>query len=171
MIQVCSATEFDLLGVDLDNLVQSNTYTFTVAQEVVTGNIEACDVELDEYIQFTLDGEAYLFTENLFLSDSITGESFFISASGPNQSYWFNFGVNGADVGTFPCGIFYLWESNGTGGTTQVAAQNPGDISVQVTEFSLIPGELIRGTFEGDFLDSQGGSHSVDGMFKVLRDF
>ncbi|MBK8492255.1 MAG: hypothetical protein IPL49_15570 [Saprospirales bacterium] len=171
MIQVCSATEFDLLGVDLDNLVQSNTYTFTVAQEVVTGNIEACDVELDEYIQFTLDGEEYLFTENLFLSDSIPGESFFISASGPNQSYWFNFGVNGADVGTFPCGIFYLWESNGTGGTTQVAAQNPGDISVQVTEFSLIPGELIRGTFEGDFLDSQGGSHSVDGTFKVLRDF
>ena len=171
IIQVCSPTEFDLIGVDLENLVQSETNSYPVAPEVPVGNIQACDIELTEYIQFILDGESYLFTENLFLGDSLPGESFFMSASVSNQSNWFGFGVNGAEVGTFPSNQFYLWVSNGNGTGTQVSAQNPEVISVQVTEYSSVPGELVRGTFQGDFIDTQGGSHSVDGVFKVVRDF
>lgn len=171
LVQVCSATEFDVVGVDMGNLVQSEISTFPIAPEVPVGNIQACTIELDEYLQFNLDGEIYLFTENLYMGDSIPGQSFFISASGTNQTSWISFSVNSAGVGTFPSTQFYLWTSNGNGTGSQVTAQDPENISVQVTEYSSVPGELIRGTFQGDFIDTQGGNHSVDGAFKVVRDF
>ena len=34
-----------------------------------------------------------------------------------------------------------------------------------------VPGEAMIGSFGGTFLDNGGNEHSIDGTFKVIRDF
>lgn len=167
LIQTCTGGDFEVVGVNLTDLVQSDIYTFPIAPEVVTGPIEACDIELAEYVEFDLDGEPYLLTENIYLGDSLPQQSFAISASGVNQSNWLSFAVEGAGEGIFPANQFFLGGNAGQG----IFATDPENISVNVTEYSSVPGELVRGDFEGNFLDGQGNSHTVSGSFKAIRDF
>lgn len=167
LIQTCSGGDFEIVGVNLTDLVQSDIYTFPITPEVVTGPIEACDIELAEYVEFDLDGESYLLTENIYLSDSVPQQSFVLFASGVNQSNWFSMAVEGAAIGPFPASQFFLGGNPGQG----IQATDPENITVNVTEYSSVPGELVRGNFAGSFLDGTGASHTLSGSFKAIRDF
>jgi hypothetical protein len=167
MLSVCDAGDLMAIGVDLENLISSDEIVYPSAPVVDMGQIEACDNELEEYIEFNLNGADYIFTEFVTVYDSIPATSFTVVGSGTNQSGWFNLTVDASAVGSYPAQSFSLWLNS----LLNIQAQNPEAITVDVTQYGAAQGDVVKGNFSGAFLDMQGNSHTVDGTFRAIREF
>ena len=160
--QACDTSDLTLIGIDEANLLQSEEFTFSPDPVVTTGPISTCDIELDEYVQFNMDGVDYLFIDYVSLMDTIPGAGFILYAQGNNNFEQIALVTSANGIGTYPALEFGFGSGN--------YAQNPGNISVTVTEFGPAVGDLVRGTFGGSYIDVQGNSHSVSGEFKAVRE-
>jgi hypothetical protein len=167
MLSVCDGGDFLAIGVDLENLVSSNEIVTPSAPVVDLGQVEACDNELEDYIEFNLNGADYIFTEFVSVYDSIPATLFTVAGSGTNQSGWFSLTVDAAAVGSYPAQSFSLWLSS----LLNIVAQNPEAITVEVLQYGPSQGDVIKGNFSGTFLDMQGNSHDIDGTFRAIREF
>lgn len=167
MLSVCNAGDLVAIGVDLENLVSSGEIVYPSAPVVDMGQIEACDNELEEYIEFNLNGADYIFTEFVSVYDSIPATSFTVVGSGTNQSGWFNLTVDAGAVGSYPAQSFSLWLN----GLLNIQAQNPEAITVDVIQYGAAQGDVVKGNFSGTFQDTQGNNHTVDGTFRAVREF
>jgi len=161
-VQACDSTGFTLVGVDENTLLQSEELTFPQDTVVNAGQIPTCAVELGEYIQFSMDGEDYLFTNYVSVSDTIPGAGFILYGQGNDQNERIALVTPDVGLGTFPALEFGFGFGN--------YAQDPENIAVTVTEYGPTAGDLVEGTFEGTYSDSFGGSHTVTGKFKAVRE-
>lgn len=167
MFSACDGGDFLAIGVDLENLVSSNEIVTPSAPVVDLGQVEACDNELEEYIEFNLNGADYIFTEYVAVYDSIPATSFTVTGSGANQLGWFNLTVDAGAVGSYPAQSFSLYLSS----LLNIQAQNPDAITVDVIQYGPAQGDVVKGNFSGTFLDMQGNSHEIDGVFRAIREF
>ncbi|MBK7407331.1 MAG: carboxypeptidase regulatory-like domain-containing protein [Saprospirales bacterium] len=160
--QACDTSAFTLIGIDETNLQQSDELTFSPDPVVNTGPVSTCGIELDEYVQITMDGVDYLFINYVSLADTIPGAGFILIAQGTSTFDKMALVTSANGTGTYPALEFGFGFGN--------YAQNPGNISVTVTEFGAAVGDLVRGTFEGSYTDAQGNSHTTSGEFKAIRE-
>ncbi|MBK6904626.1 MAG: carboxypeptidase regulatory-like domain-containing protein [Saprospirales bacterium] len=163
VFQACDSSDFILIGVDETALLQSDTATFTPAPLVDAGIVSACTVELAEYVKFKMDGVDHLFTEYVSLADSIPGAGFILYAQGITQNDRIAIVTPATGLGDFQALEFGFGFGN--------YAQDPENIIIMVTEYGPAPGDVVKGTFSGNYLDSFGNPHEVSGEFKALRDF
>ena len=160
--QACDTSDFTLVGIDETSLLQSEELTFSPDPIVATGPVAACAVELDEYVQITMDGVDYLYVNYVSLTDTIPGAGFILIAQGSGTFEKMALVTSANGVGTYPALEFGFGFGN--------YAQDPENISVTVTEFGPAVGDLVRGTFEGSYTDAQGNPHTTSGAFKVYRE-
>ena len=163
----CGGTgDIEITVVDLDGLTQSDAASYTMTNTLDFGELQAC-ITLAEFVIYELDGVTYTLTEYVSINDSLgmgSGEQF-ITGQSNNQDY-ISLQTTGNAVGTFTGGG--LWVS-GVPGNPNGASSN--DITVEFTQYSGVVGETCEGTFTGDVNLSGGGTSTITGSFKAIREF
>jgi hypothetical protein len=148
--------------VDIENGKVSPGQAFTLdGNDVTLGNISICD-EDDEFVAITVDTLNFYFSTPPDYID-IRGKK--IEAEG--NGYFF---INTTEVidavGTYSADAYSVYHRN-TGPRNGYWNTSPPNMTVTVTEYSDVSGELIRGTFSGTVTDSLQTSIPMDGSFKI----
>jgi hypothetical protein len=170
LFQTCSDNDIGLVGVDIVNAIQSELQVFSAEPEITTGDIEACDISLDEFFQFTLDGEEY-FSQSPTFYGTPPSDSYVIFVEDLNPGKTLSLKVEEqVSVGVFPANYLNIDLTPGSNGPLEIEieAQNPENITVEITESGSLYTDLVRGSFEGPFLDQNGLNHYVKGQFKFF---
>ena len=149
-----------LVGYDLTNLLESEPVAFAIQSNMLNvGNITVCNA-LTEYIQYTLDGQSAT-KLSPFASISFTSTQI-----GSEDSTSTSININIGSVGQ--TGIFPIigLKANNVFFDTQL----PNSLSTNVTTFGPNQGDLIIGTFGGNFQSTGGINHTVSGSYRVIRE-
>lgn len=162
----CSATNFDVFGVDYGATKQSVVSNHAFAANVNLGSISVCQT-ITHHITYSIDGAA-----NKVLIDNLSGSrqqdstmmTFYTGMSGYDNSTndYMNFSFDGDAVGTFP---FIYWL-----GVSPYQTIPNYTMNATVTSYGAVGGD-ITGTFTGTFNDTGGASHTLSGSFNVPRNF
>ncbi len=154
---------------DLDNLKESPVQT--VALSSGGGNVDigipltVC-TGLDEYIQYTLDGQQYTLAEPYGGAiDSMNTDQtiyLYISPNGTTSAITLSFNANQA--GTYPLTYFAVNEIN-------ILPGQYGNITTNLTTFPATANDYFIGTFSGNFQSEEGNSHTISGNYRVKRDY
>ncbi len=153
-------------GTDLDKLKTADSQTFTVSDDVMTGDVRVCD-DLDEFMEYTLDSNPKVTIPDFDMGPD--GGITYVNA-GLDSFMRIGFNVEAVGVlGTFPILVF-----QGTTSSLSVNQYwNPADVTVQVTftQYDTDPGGYIIGTFDGDFREVSpdgipGDTHTLSGRFR-----
>lgn len=158
----CDESELKLIAVDIDNEKTSPENIFQIAPMIDADTIEACD-EFAEFISFTLDGGG----TNTLYADPISVTGGFTLSEGLEFYYFpegFSFAASNPDM-----------EVNQSYPVTFMMIPGISDIVDYQVEVVLTElgnqGELMEGTFMGTFGDNTGAAHTINGSFKIIRDF
>ncbi len=161
-----------LIGEDIANSQQSPNTSYVVNSGTNTvGNIQACGVTTQQFVNYTINGTSYSFTapvDSIFMAPG-NGNSF-ITIEGnrigsPNNYASLFFDGQGIALNSSqPFSIFRSTELNQT--------PNPLPIFVNITEYGAI-GEYISGNFTGTFIETlpPNTSYNVTCSFRVRRTF
>ena len=170
------ATELDVVGVNLDDLEESDVLTYPVAPVIDLGAIDACGNVLDEFLHFTVNGETRTFII-ASAGDSLSASVFSAWEPGTNEQFTMELTVN--TPGTYDGSVVGFIYSNVEFPTQGYLQQECGQldcgmIEVIITEYGLV-GEKIKGTFsgQGDFYDNMQQTVNLpyDGVFEIYRDY
>lgn len=171
---ICSgaASTATIFGVDEDNQQQSIVTTVNIISPTTNaGNIAACGISDDQFINFSIDGTNYSITsaahDSLNATTYNTGSSSnetYISGVHDNINNSITFTVENANAsGIFPMTKLYVKTFSSTTLTQP--------FNVNFTNFASTTGEFYEGSFSGQFTDSLTGVHTVSSTFKVRRNF
>lgn len=167
---------YEIIGLDSATQQQSTAVNGTLTLPVTNvGNISACGVSTNQYINYTLDGVNYSFTGAV--ADSLTGwtsgnasgtTSLSTNISGfnmnSNNSFGFSFISPTATAGSYA--LSTLRVQNYQQGNTLVTP-----FHVTMTTFPTAVGLYYEGSLTGQFRDAQNVLHNVSSTFRVRRSF
>ena len=160
------SVELTVTGIDLEKLKSADQQTFTVNDDVMTGDIRVCD-DLDEFMEYTLDSNPKVTIPDFDMGPD--GGITYMNAE-LDSFMRISFAVEAVGVlGTFP---LVNWQANGTSLSVD-QYWNPADVTVEVTytQYDTDPGGYIIGTFDGDFREVSpdgipGDTHTLSGRFR-----
>lgn len=159
------------LGVDY-NANQQSAISSPVTISPITnlGQLSACGVQTNEYVNYTLGGFSYNVTnggmpgDTVFMGGSLLGN--LLIKVGGNQSMNLTFAPFANTPGTYNVVSFFAQGYNGP--TMQVL--NPS--SVTLTTYPSTQGGFFEGTFSGQFKDNANGPiNYYNGSFRLRRNF
>jgi hypothetical protein len=152
-------------GYDLNNLLESPAVVFTTPPtDINLSNIQVCTA-LQEYIQFTLDGQSNTLIGGRALTspDSLMTNQFRTFIINENGQQFINFSfVHNNQAGTFPIDFMFV-------SPLQVNIASSA-LSTTVTTPAPNPGDFLVGTFGTSFLDVNGATHTISGNYRLRRD-
>lgn len=164
-----SVTEIEIIGVDLDNSVQSETINTTVIAngQIGLGQINVCDVQLENYIKLNVNGLEVIYlgatVQQLMGNDST-------NVSAGSQQFYASITFANQGVGSQSnLDLIYFYDINNNWGIVN------GLDNLTIIEYGAV-GERIRGTFSGTMLN-YGYSNPINppvevqitGEFSVIR--
>lgn len=159
-----SAGDGVIKAFDLDVLLESNTQGFSVANnDVDLGGIVVCNA-LDEYIQYTLDGQSVTKIDpSGYLWQDINNTQVSLSNLDSLLQDGISLGfVNGNNqVGVYPLQSLYV---------NNLEAVTAAGVTTSLTTTGN-PGDKFEGTFSGNFTDQNGAAHTISGSYRVIRDW
>ncbi|MEM9820659.1 MAG: hypothetical protein AAF985_06285, partial [Bacteroidota bacterium] len=156
----CSENEeIEIIGVNMTNAKQSQVFQYIVGNNIDAGNLLACS-DLEEYISFDLDGIAYLLLEPFGQKDPNQDRTR-LGADWNGDNIVLN-EIEGSGVGNFNLKSLNVNDLTSQDGVLP-------NVTVTFNAYGAVE-ELITGIFEGDFVDSDGGSHVIKGSFHIQRD-
>jgi hypothetical protein len=168
-----SATQVEVTPVDESVQQQGVTATVPIVSPVTNaGNLTACGISAEQYINYTLDGTNY--STNSLGNDSLMGYTwqqgtvpFTTILTGmsisSNSSITVEFQSNSQVAGTYPVSRLYV------NGFNQVEIITPFNITL--TNFPATAGGFYEGSFTGQFRDQSNPSvtHNLNGTFRLRR--
>ena len=163
-----TATEVEIVAVDLDDVTQSDVVSYTVASTIDIGEVQAC-ITLAEYVTYEFDGITYTLTKAVSITKSDTigmADQQNIYGFSINNQYYMYLTTLGNEVGNFTDGNLSV-----SGLPTSPDGSLGSGISVTFSQFSDVVGETCIGTFTGDLTLSSGETLPIAGSFKAIRDF
>jgi hypothetical protein len=149
-----------VIGYDLTNLLESKPVNFSIQSNAFNvGPITVCTA-LTEYIQYTLDGQL---TTKL---SSFAGIGIMSTQIGSQDSSatWINLKfASVGQTGEYPITSF---------GANNIIfePQLPNSLKTNVSTFGANQGDLIIGTFGGNFQSIGGLNHTLSGSYRVIRE-
>lgn len=164
VLNCVGVTTIEIAAFDSDAAKQSETASFTFANDLDFGTLQACE-QLDEFIIYEYDGVSISILENVAIYDSLgngTGAQF-LYGDGTNE--YMSLSTNEGGLGTFPAVGF--WTSQFGNNPTGIIGN---DIMVTYTQYSTVVGGTVAGTFDGN-VETQTGLIPVTGSFKAKREF
>ncbi|MFN0215773.1 MAG: carboxypeptidase-like regulatory domain-containing protein [Saprospiraceae bacterium] len=150
-----------IVGYDLTNLLESAPAAFSTPPNTVNvGSIVTCTT-LSEYIQYNLDGQNFTkISPYAWTNSGLTTQI----GSEDSTATWIGFTFdNNEQTGLFP--LTWLTANN-----LLFDTQLPNTLITNVTTFGANQGDLIIGTFGGNFQTSGGASHTINGSYRVIRE-
>jgi hypothetical protein len=150
-----------LTGYDLTALLESAPQSINLSNSPIEmGDMSAC-VALEEYIEYTLDGQNFTAIEPRGGQDgNIVFIQTTLDSSQTNQNIYFSFNHN-TPTGIFPFDYLII---------NTLYSQNPNTVTTELTSFGAV-GEPMIGTFGGTFQNFTGSTHTISGSYRVLRDY
>lgn len=158
----------EVIGYDQNNYFESQPIAIsTPPNQVSLGNIPVCTA-LTEFISYSLDGQAFTVVDpsGIIFPDSIPLGTYYSRITG-----WVN-NINqieltyispGIQTGTFPLQLFYV--------NNLEVDMSQSVLSTQVNNAATNPGDFMEGTFGGNFTDLNGATHSINGAYRVTRNW
>lgn len=154
-----------IIGFDLQNQKQSTLDTISVPPNMLAlGDLSLCD-SLHEYIKYTLDYNDFTIATPVGgVVDSLGMRTF----------------LNGYSTVQHDLGISLEFASNGQPGSFALTNlyvnqltwnSGVGGIMVEVEEPGTAVGDVIKGSFDGTFIDQLGITHTLSGTYQVRRDY
>ncbi|MBL7782461.1 MAG: carboxypeptidase regulatory-like domain-containing protein [Saprospiraceae bacterium] len=151
---------------DLDNLKESPVQTVTVPVGISTvdaGILTAC-TGLDEYVQYTIDGQTTTIPQpSAWLMDSTNTNNTVYLYAGAGTTNYIAIQFQADQPGTYPLASFST-------ATVNLSGTAAAGITTNLTNYAAIPDEYFIGSLSGTYQDQQGGSHTVSGLYRVRRD-
>jgi hypothetical protein len=159
VVATCTATELLVVAIDQD-ADKEVSIIVDVEPEIDLGTLVACD-NLQEFIEYTMDGITYTLIEDLGIIDSVGSTLIYHTDFTGNNFNNFQLEIDGSEVGTYPA-ISCLIQGD-------FAFIPNVDITVNVTQFDNTLGGFLKGDFSGTFVTQQGtgDTKSVDGSFSI----
>ncbi|MBW2962676.1 hypothetical protein [Mesonia aestuariivivens] len=164
----------ELEAINMNSLASSGELEYTLAEgNNNLGIITACENEIEEFIQYSIDdGE----TDNVLILEEIDAvfdpnaqvpnKNLEISTPYNNQCFWLRGNLTSPFIGEYTTvdnysepGFIFIEE----------CPIYEGDVVFNVTNIGEI-GEYIDINFSGDYLDWNEDTHSITGTIHVLRD-
>jgi hypothetical protein len=164
-----NSTNVTVVGIDFDNLVQSDPVVSPANGTFDLGNIEACDVQLQNYIEVTIDGVTNIYTP-VSVTDSL-GTGFEIHFYNPSNQGSVFLEVYGQGVGDYSGtghNILYWFDP-----VNNWIFEGQQFDNFEITAFGNT-GEPIIGTFSGSLTNygvQPTASVTVSGDFNIIREF
>ncbi|MFN0036932.1 MAG: carboxypeptidase-like regulatory domain-containing protein [Saprospiraceae bacterium] len=150
----------EVVGYDLTNLLESAPVVFSTPPNAVNvGNITVCTA-LAEFIQYTLDGQLFVKIEP---GGGLDVTMTTIAAPDSSDTSIRLAFENSGQLGIFPISSLLV---NLLSFDTQAA----NTLVTNVTAFGNV-GDLMIGTFGGNFQDFNGASHTISGSYRVIREW
>jgi hypothetical protein len=171
MLTRCTNSSQVVEVVAIDNATSQQSATFSgnaTSGTVNTGQLIACGISSDSWINFTVDGNTFgVNTQNMdsvmaWVNTSGTITTYISGLNTINQQVYISFTFNGAAVGSFPLQTLGV-NQYGQQTTTIVSPFN-----VNITTFGN-PGQFIEGNMNGQFRDALNNLHSLSATFRVRR--
>lgn len=169
VIPTCDANELIAKGVDVTNLKASPPLTYPISglNSLDLGEIAACD-ELDEFLQYTLDGLSIIVIEP---GAGIQGNILQINSGNSPDSSYFYMTLNQIIPGTYNPVVVEVSSYDPVSGSFVAGyCQGCADMDVTIISVGNI-GEPIIGSFSGT-LDGNPSNpmQPLSGSFKIIRD-
>ena len=167
-----STSSIEVIGADHVNLLQSNPVTVGVGGNQSTGQINVCDIQLENYIKVTVNGETgTYFPANIYSSPS--SNTTWISYETPTSQIAIQFG--GVTTGTYNSSIDddtyfeLIFDESQDWYLSWTLGSLPNDHEFIITEYGGI-GDPIIGTFSGTVTDenNQSALIQVTGEFNII---
>ena len=166
----CDPTaDLEIKGFDIENKLESDELTFVIEENIVVGDLAACE-QLSAFISYTLNGQSFLIPEVFGGPD---GDMTFVNAELDSLFTRINFTLDQTLMtGEFPIATI---NTNSPDERSSLSINEhirvlSSDVIVDVTRYDDTSGGLILGTFEGNFEDFNGNSHTIsDGEFRIIR--
>ena len=149
----------EVIGVNMTDLLQSNPVTATTGTINDLGNISVCDVQVENYISITFNGDTAIFLDAQYTSWSQGGTDLFTqdSLQTGNQVY---IGFGGNTVGDYSTDNFLeVIQSSDNGWFITPDFQVADFSSFEVTEY----GPNIIGTFSGEVTSMDAAGNTITG--------
>ncbi|MBI1225061.1 MAG: hypothetical protein GC192_07460 [Bacteroidetes bacterium] len=163
-----SSSNIDIVGIDLDALVQSDPMSTGIGGTFDLGDIDVCDVQLQNYIKITVNGVTAVYTVAEASPDSITGTAFsFYSNQQPSQSVYLTITQQAAGTYDAPDNNSYIYDAVNM---WQIGGSFP---NFEITQYGNT-GEPIIGTFGGTVTNNWAQNPTpitVSGEINIIRDF
>ena len=182
MFNCDNATELEVVGVNLDDLEESDVLTYTVAPTIDLGAIDACGNVLDEYFTMTVNGGTPRTLIVVSAVDSTGSLLVFANEPGTNENISLSFVLDPNDTypqtfdGSIVEWMYSYLDYQAPQGilSHECGSVDCGITEIVITEYGAV-GEKIKGTFSGvtDFWDNmqQQTNLPYSGEFEVTRDF
>jgi hypothetical protein len=176
----CTSASISIQAVDPTLDQAGASVTWPALDTVDLGNVFACSAAADEYLLLTVSGEAKMYVN---LRSSITPQSrLLIEDSDPVDPAAFQVFISGMEARDFTDGeLNIVFEDMHLGQKgyslyCPTASGGCGFTSFTITHYPDVPGEWIRGRFEGRFWTKSfnpltAGYRPITGEFQVYRDF
>lgn len=177
LLRCTDENTFTVEGIDFDNIQTTGEISYTFNTPTTNlGTINSCN-DINEFIQYTLDGVDEIFIDNITTSfDNTTNPpSLGIFSNSQNNCFYLFGKLNDSPyVGAYSYPVdtnnngdiyddigIYLTECIGMSGTNNVV--------FNLTTFGDV-GEYIDINFSGDYEDYNGNAHTITGVIHVIRD-
>jgi hypothetical protein len=163
-----SNTEFTLKGVDVDNLQQSDSIHYNFTTPIINvGSIQTCNT-VDEFISYQIDSSPTVYLlqgTGAGLASQGPPYGFFAYANDSNQNSFHLTGTNSVPGVYNNYGMDFWIEGSGISinGTTINLLQ------LTISQFGII-GQYVDMTFGGTYTDSNGATHTLNGVVHLRRD-
>lgn len=161
----CDASEIIIQAYDSDNLLASEELSFSDFPTGVLdfGTLEVCDIMIDEFIRFSLNGE-----DELIIMDpdawTFDGSSTILTGNIEGTAYSAYLKIPSTGEGNYNIAAYFL--KNQTGDMNCPEACD-SDISLST---DAITGELIEGDFSATLSDQNGQMIDALGSYRIFVD-
>lgn len=148
-------------GYDFGNLLESDPVAFILPPNTVNvGDVTVCNT-LSEYVRYTLDGGQEIV--NVVPTGGWDAGLTFITTLDSIQTTFTQFSfMNNGQTGNFPL-------SSLIANQVTFDPQGANTLNTTVSASGTNIGDLIIGSFGGNFLDYNGTGHTITGSYKVKR--
>lgn len=160
-------TNIEIIGVDLDELKQSDPLQSSVNGTFNIGNVEICNVQLQDYVKVTVNGVSKTYIDAmLYIPQSL--DSIYILSQDSSNAYM-HFVIAATTAGTYgnSANGFSLFDSSHLWGFNVQSFDN-----VTISEYGG-PNQPIKGFFSGTMQNTYtqpAQTVTVTGEFSVLND-
>ena len=177
---ICNnTTDITLTGVDLDKLLESDPVNFTASNTNDLGEIDVCDIQIQDYIKVNVDDgsgvvtaiykPAYVYPDTITPTGGIGTSFSFYENNNPNQAINIWFSVDGSSAGDYSNtnNIYSFSDPDKVWDFGQGQAFS----SFIIDEYGNV-GEPVKGTFEGTFTNfavQPNTTVTVTGEFDIIR--
>ncbi len=170
-LSLCSATEVVITGYDLTNSQQSIAVSYNIngLTSLDLGNINACEIDLEEFFIATIDGYTYTLTDFQTTIDYISGPEVYFAIYTNNS----HISLQSLFLGLNTPSEFLHFVADFNDGNQAIWVHTPtnDDLTVIYSAHDATPDGVVQGSLNGNVYNNTSGTTvPMSAQFKFIVD-